>query len=210
MPILLPLFLFLLTLVACPWLTLTDIRAVIAGPTSMPSGNGEWYFFSNISTMPVGSELVSISCNADGGRIMLLDKHEGISTSSDGGNSWTVVPNTTLVGTSAYWWKVVSSGSGRYAYAIQYSLGMVYAASDYGSTWQSLETLGQKYWSSVTTSADGSRVFITQTGGNITLSSDFGVSWVIPHLEDPDISFWKDIHSSTTGYNFILAIICTY
>jgi len=198
----------LLLSLLCVILCLVHQSLIVAvdndSPTSTPTFHGEWYSFSNISHANPGSAWVSITSSADGRRLVLVDKFLGLRTSADEGKMWTLVPNTTLSGTSPYWWKVATSGNSQYSYVIQYSGGMVYASQDYGSSWNSIATLGENYWSTVTISDDGSRVYVAQSGGNITISSDYGATWKF--ASSGGMQIWKDMSSSVSG-KIVVAVV---
>ena len=74
-------------------------------------------------------------------------------------------------------------------------------SNDYGVTWTTQTSLGQKRWSTVTISSDG-KAMLAASGGTIYMSMDSGANWV--NLNLPGNHPWKSIGISA-DYKYIVA-----
>ena len=93
------------------------------------------------------------------------------------------IKRTYLIDISGTWWKIAVSGTGQYQTAIQRSAnGRIFISNDYGIKWNpsSIELYGNL--TGVSISNDGKYQTVLQQNGGITISSDYGKTWVIIDL----------------------------
>jgi photosystem II stability/assembly factor-like uncharacterized protein len=73
---------------------------------------------------------------------------------------------------------VTSSADGRTLATVDYqSSGYIYTSTDYGVTWTAKTSTGGKWWESLTSSSDGTKLAAGEWGGNIYTSTDLGDTW---------------------------------
>lgn len=112
--------------------------------------------------------------SADGSRLVAYNS-TSIYTSIDYGATWVESETASLAGDGVWLEVVVISGDGSMMYAVQ-STGGIYASSDRGVTWNSVE-LGANYRiASLDVSYDGS-VLIAGGRGVLYVSVDGGANW---------------------------------
>ncbi|MBK8038201.1 MAG: tandem-95 repeat protein [Verrucomicrobiaceae bacterium] len=150
----------------------------------------------------------SVASSADGSKLAAADLDQiffgpntpiagKLAVSTDFGVSWTVMPTHA-------WQQVVSSASGSHlagiaieyinTYPFAYSATRIFTSSDAGVTW-TRRTEDSYSWSSITCSADGSRLAAVVIGGQIHVSSDYGATWTTRESNRE----WTAITSSADG-----------
>ena len=108
-------------------------------------------------------------------------------SSTDYGNTFTDVPNTTLTG-SAYWRSIAVTNSAAVQTAVAYG-SSIYRSSDTGSTWSNAgitidgsanaNTVTPRNWQDIAVSAETGAVQVTcVSGGYLYVSSNTGVTWL--------------------------------
>jgi hypothetical protein len=152
----------------------------------------------------------NIVTSADGTKLAgfhIIDSRPGglrrsIVTSSDSGATWTERTNAGI----RIWYYIASSADGTKLVAIEhswnvrddnttYNAGYIYTSSDSGATWTRQDNAGQREWSAVTSSADGTKLAATVGNGRLYTSSDSGVTWVERMWQ----LHWSSITSSADG-----------
>ena len=148
--------------------------------------SGRMYVSTNsgVTWLLIGSigdtwSLVTIS--ADGTTLTAQNNGGQQYTSIDGGDTWT--PRVT-----DYWWnlitssthkqKIVTTGSNHVQMSAGYvDPGYIQVSNDSGATWATSTSAGERYWTSVAASADGSKIVAVAYGDKIYVSNDGGVNW---------------------------------
>ena len=116
------------------------------------------------------------------------------------------------------WWFVASSASGQKLAAvannfpglqnpnaIASSSGLVWTSADAGATWTARTAPGDSPWSSIASSADGTRLAAVGVGTQIWTSGDSGVTWV-PRAAN---LFWDSVTMSADGSRIAAATLET-
>ena len=164
---------------------------------------GAWFHFANESATddhPGPSPYTAIAVSSDGSRMVAAVRRGRIYVSDDAGLVWSAAAGTQVPSTpssTAFWQTLTSSDDGKYIFGCQYDYGFVYSSSDYGATFLRHENLGTNLWSSIKCSNDCMHVYIVIKGGNITRSSDRGVTW--KYWNPPEMRAWNDIACSSDG-----------
>ncbi|MGO8765895.1 MAG: WD40/YVTN/BNR-like repeat-containing protein [Limisphaerales bacterium] len=149
-----------------------------AGYSPYDSQSGYVYLSANsgvtwtLQTTP-GSQAWSSVASSASGNILVVVAHNGyLLVSVNGGGNW-----STLTG-SQLWTSVACSSSGTNMVAVEGN-GYIYTSTNAGSYWQLSTNVSGAAWSSVVSSADGSRlVAASSASGLIYVSTDFGTNWV--------------------------------
>lgn len=170
----------------------------------------------------------ALAASADGSRLFAAQGDTGIYSSGDSGTTWqkTSAPtdrNQTwpvlvwkTLACSADGTKLVAACSAPNLFGPQVLPGEVYLSADAGTTWTNAH-LGTNNWSSVASSADGTRL-VAATGGElgkkeiggaqfwvlnpgpIYLSSDSGTTWTKSGAPD---GYWQSVACSADGSRIV-------
>ena len=119
--------------------------------------------------------------------------------------TWT---STSIPATGTYRQVVASSADGKRLIVAGNST-YIYTSSDSGATWVARTSAGQRYWSDVTSSADGMKLAAadSNSGGYVYTSSDGGVTWTARTGVSGN---WTRLASSADGTKLAVAGIGTY
>jgi photosystem II stability/assembly factor-like uncharacterized protein len=139
--------------------------------TSTDSGN-TW----NFVTSPTVLQWNSVTCSADGTKLVAIPYTNAVYTSSNAGATWTT--NALPIPSSAYSWSVASSADGTKLVtgSIAPPIGSIFTSSNSGTTWVS-NSSPSGFWYSVAASSNGT--ILAAVGPTIICTStNFGQSWV--------------------------------
>ena len=117
-------------------------------------------------------------------------------TSTDGGSTW----NTTTSGDGA-WYSVGSSADGSVLAAAGHN-GLLTISTDGGATWETQTDLGNKAWTYVAVSADGTK-FVASAGGSNIYTASF-VEPVVINVPNLELEYPTDISTTTVTLNAII------
>lgn len=197
------------------YLTNNDSQVTVTLPTAPNIGDivrvsgigaGGWKIAQNAGQTVLGANLglsgsnwtpreanrlwQSVSCSANGNKLVVAVWQGLIYTSSDSGMTWTARENT------RNWISVASSADGNKLVAAVKN-GQIYTSTDSGVTWTPRDI--NRSWWAVASSADGSRLVAVLNPGLIYTSSDSGISW------NPRESsrYWQAVASSADGYKLV-------
>lgn len=177
------------------------------------SGNGQVFvlggFFTDIQVSADGGatwtdeagsgssiwNLIAISY--DGSHILATGNGNGVSLSTDGGNTW----QATTLG-SAYWSAFAISSDGSHMAAVPYG-GDVWESADGGQTWVDASAAGNRTWNGIAMSDDGMKQVAAEQGGALWLSTDGGLTWA--QSSAPTSQNWGSVHSSADGVHLFSA-----
>jgi DNA-binding beta-propeller fold protein YncE len=177
------------------------------------AGSGYW---AGIASSANGTKLAAVA----GGLTGLLTQTPGdIFTSPDGGATWI---DQTSTG-SRYWSSITASADGMRLAAAEgfrgsfggLSGGDIFTSSDGGLTWTDQTSTAGRYWTSITSSADGMKLAATAvqmqlngdfaiSGGDIFTSSDGGLTWTDQAVAGSRV--WGIITSSADGTKLAAAV----
>ena len=138
----------------------------------------------------------SRACTSSTGQIVYLAIWgKGIAVSSNYGM---VFNDTSLVQRRRYS-GIACSGNGDRAYAISYGdSDNVFASTDYGSTWVTLQAPSkQGKWQSISSSSDGKHVTLAEYGGYLYTSHDYAQTFTV--ASGAPWTQWQSVSSSDVG-----------
>ena len=148
----------------------------------------------------------AIASSADGTKLVATVNSGYIWTSTSSGATWTNLNN----GGSRYWSSVASSADGTKLVAtVGYTIytasqpGAIYTSTDSGATWAphtSSPLSSTLNWSSVASSADGTKLVAAVRGGQIYISSNSGANWT---AQGPNGLLWTSVASSSDGTKLV-------
>jgi hypothetical protein len=158
----------------------------------------------------------SVTVSADGSKIASAATYfNQIYTSTNSGTDWTQASAP-----SGYWWSISSSVDGIKLAAVVYenliftppievsvTPGSIYVSSDSGITWAEATNALGEYWSSIASSADGTKLVAVaigqNVGGPIFTSIDSGISWVSNNVPNEN---WQAVASSADGAKLVAVV----
>lgn len=151
-------------------------------------GGENWNVASDLSPAPWvsiaisnGAKLISACAGSSSGVVAV---------SNDGGNSWNIFND------QVYWWSTAVAADGSLALACGAS-GMLVGTRDGGKNWIDMTPPDLvSRLSSVTCSADGTRIYLSTYPGLIYASDDGGVTW--NPLASPSLE-WVSLSCSANG-----------
>jgi hypothetical protein len=190
-------------------------------------GAGGWIIAQNANQMIVAGNLSDsvgqswkagasvlnwsgIASSADGTRLVATVNGGYVWTSANSGAIW-MVHNSSPISSPLYWSSVASSSNGTnlvaaVGYTTYYTSasGQIYTSTDSGVTWTARTgSLGNLAWSSVASSADGTKlvaaVYGTSSSSGVYTSANSGVNWA---LQDP-ASYCTAVASSANGTKLV-------
>jgi len=151
----------------------------------------------------------AIASSSDGTKLVATVNNGYIWTSANSGATWTI-HNSSPISSPFYWSSVASSADGTKLVAtVGYTIytashpGAIYTSTDSGVTWAShtssplSSTLN---WSSVASSADGTKLVAAVRSGQIYISSNSGTSWT---AQGPNGLLWTSVASSSDGTKLV-------
>jgi hypothetical protein len=147
----------------------------------------------------VSSQENPFSCSAVSGtgQHMLIGERgysAKIWISSNYGTSFTFVSGGPIPVVTASFWSVAAiSSTGQYM-LIGEQGGYLYSSSNYGVSWTSLTSLGQRQWSAASMSTTGQYLYVCVYGGSIWFSNNYGVNWTT--LSSAGANSWTGIATS--------------
>ena len=157
---------------------------------------------------PAGANGSAVASSADGSRLLALEYDKSpafIGSSTNAGGTW----QSNNVAAAQYWWAVASAADGVKLAAVAglgelsiYSTGSVYTSTDSGATWRSNNAPVIK-WSSIASSADGTRLVAAAHGGGIYHSMDSGTTWV---TNNAPVTNWISVASSADGARLVALV----
>ena len=153
----------------------------------------------------------AVASSADGTKLVATVNNGNIWTSTNSGSTWTI-HNSSPINSALYWSSVASSFDGTKLVAtVGYTIyntgqsGAIYTSTDSGASWAShtssplSSSLG---WSSVASSADGTKLVAAVRGGQIYLSSNSGASWTAAPAMLNGL-LWTSVASSADGTKLV-------
>ena len=148
----------------------------------------------------------AIASSADGTKLVATVNNGNIWTSANSGATWTQQNGSG----SRYWSSVASSADGtKLVAAVGYTIytanhpGAIYTSTDSGVTWTphtSSPLSSTLNWSSVASSADGTKLVAAVRGGQIYISSNSGTGWT---AQGPNGLLWTSVASSSDGTKLV-------
>ena len=136
-----------------------------------------------------------IASSADGSRIAAATTDGTVYLSGDFGTTWVrrqvVPPQATKPAAVSF---ACSADGSRLALAVWQM--PVYTSNDFGMTWTAQPASGSQFWTSISMSGDGTRLFAA-SGGYLYTSADAGVTWTA-HLTDL-VRSWSQVAGSADG-----------
>jgi photosystem II stability/assembly factor-like uncharacterized protein len=149
----------------------TTTNGGVSWTTSNPGGGSRW---ATIAGSSDGNKLVA----ASNGDFTAGD----IYTSIDAGQTWAT---STSAGTSNWEASAYSANGNKIAVA---DASYIYISNDGGGTWATSTTaIGSLSWSSVSMSANGSKIVGATTGGSVYISQDGGATWTLTSYSPGDV-----------------------
>jgi hypothetical protein len=191
---------------AAGWIiTQTNNQTIIAGNLSGSVGQS-W------KAVEGSANWSAIASSSDGTKLVAVVNNGYIYTSTNSGANWTQQNNSG----SRYWSSVASSADGtKLVAAVGYTIytasqpGAIYTSTDSGVTWTphtSSPLSSSLDWSSVASSADGSKLVAAVrdgTGQGIYISSNSGGSW--SSVSGSSGYLWTCVASSSDGSKLVAA-----
>lgn len=160
-------------------------------------GGSTWTPNSNAGIGP----WIDIAGSSDGVKLAAVYGNFGgyIYTSNDSGISWVQRnPDTSI---TPRWTRVVSSKDGIKLFAIESNYGYIYKSNNAGNTWVKQIAAGQRNWTDIACSSDGTKLVASIYNGKIWSSTNEGASWT----ETTSGSYqWRDLFISDN--NLIIGI----
>jgi photosystem II stability/assembly factor-like uncharacterized protein len=157
-------------------------------------------------TFSGGNTNIFVSISLTGKYQTLVSSGENVFRSNNFGYTWTqldiTVPNQNDLFQSVQAFPtsgLALSYNGQYQTIVsQY----IFVSSDYANTWTNVtfsNGLDDRNWQSLTMSSDGKYQFAIENGGDVYMSSDYGITWSV--IEDPLIMSkqWVSISCSASG-----------
>lgn len=167
----------------------TDGSRIYIAPRDVPiqfSNDGGATF---TAATGIGGFFYDVACSADGMTAVACRWLSSVYVTSDGGATWT---ERTIPGASGIQNADCSSDGTKIVAADRVS-GFIYTSTDSGATWS--QRAFSADWSDVTSSADGTKLAATVSGGQIYTSSDSGATWTARD----SARNWRKIDSSSDG-----------
>ena len=172
-----------------------------------PDGGGSWVQQTGSGTYGHSHYWQHIASSSDGKYLFataVFDENTVVSISPDAGLTWSDSTLTGVDGNTARL-SIVSSSDGKYL-AVSGS-GDIQTSSDYGATWQDQAGSGNRYWSSIASSGDGSHL-VAAVGadgiGGIYVSSNYGVDWSTNSSMAAE--YWGPVASSSNGSHLVAGV----
>ena len=149
-----------------------------------------------IASSSDGTKIVAtdIGVNANGGYIY---------TSTDSGATWTqrgIARNYYPIASSSDGTKLVTADYPSFDYT-EPDRGYIYTSSDSGVTWVERKGAGSRWWQSITSSSDGTKLAAVTWEDYIFTSSNSGVTWV--ERTNSGQRIWLGIASSSDGTKLV-------
>ena len=151
----------------------------------------------------------AIASSADGTKLVATVNNGYIWTSANSGATWTI-HNSSPISSPFYWSSVASSADGTKLVAtVGYTIytashpGAIYTSTDSGASWTSHTSTplsSTLNWSSVASSADGTKLVAAVRSGQIYISSNSGTSWT---AQGPNGLLWTSVASSSDGTKLV-------
>jgi hypothetical protein len=141
------------------------------------------------------SSWFSVTCSADGSKVMANSTGGIIWMSSDSGRTWLSKPVP-----ATNWFSIASSASGQIIVLSSRGGGWVYSSQDSATTWTS-NVLSSTDEHSLACSADGRKMFASATPGGIYVSTNSGLTW--QQTAAPTNLWWSAIACSANGTKVI-------
>ncbi len=165
-------------------------------------------------TQPISDDCyqwTTLASNSDGSRLIAAVQWGRVYVSSDYGSTWSEVQPR---GDSIDTWNVsASDATGQHLLvgttddgdAPPY--GRLYVSDDYGDTWSETQPAGDNtfFWSSVSSSADGSHLIAT-SNSRIYVSDNYGGAWTETQPAGDIDKPWSSTASDSTGTNLIAGV----
>jgi hypothetical protein len=171
------------------------------------SGNLSGSVGQNWKTSAPSAYWTTIASSADGTKLAAAVSTGYIWTSTNSGATWT---QQTGSGTH-YWSSIASSADGTKLVAtVGYTIfnasqqGAIYTSTDSGVSWTphtSSPLSSSLSWSSVASSADGTKIVAAVHSGQLYLSGDSGSSWAA--VSGSSGYLWSSVASSSSGTNLV-------
>jgi hypothetical protein len=181
-------------------------EAIAVSPDGQKISIGSDYgIYSSVDTgrswsrVSVVDSRTAIAASADGLKVATASPDSVISTSVDGGVTWTPRP----AAGSRKWSSLDASADGTKIVGVVAG-GSVFTSADSGATWTERADAGSRSWAAVTSSADGAVLAAVVTGGNIYTSINSGKSWV--ENKDAGPRPWTSISSSDDGRHMVATV----
>jgi photosystem II stability/assembly factor-like uncharacterized protein len=155
---------------------------------------------------------LGIASSSDGTKLVAVDSGGEsptayIYTSTDSGATWT--PR----GTPRNWLPVASSADGTKLVAADYPQdpdadangGYIYTSTDSGETWVERSSAGLRWWQSITSSVDGTKLAAVTWEDYIYTSTDSGANWTQQLASGNRV--WYSITSSSNGSKLAAVVL---
>lgn len=140
-----------------------------------------------------------VDSSADGMKLVAVRPYQYVSTSDDGGVSWT---NKTTSRNDISWTAVTTSADGS-KLAATASIGGIYTSTDRGATWTERTGAGSRSWRAIDSSADGVKLVAVDNSGYVYVSSDSGATWTA--ITAAGSRNWSEVAVSPDGQRVVAA-----
>jgi len=158
--------------------------------TKLVAGNNGGYIYTSTNSGANWTEQtnsgtynwISIASSSDGTKLFAVANSALIFKSTDGGTTWSSQSFSSM-GFPPYFPSfnsITCSSNGSTVAATVIMTGSrdnIYTSTNSGSTWTERTTAGSRYWSSIASSSDGTKLAAAVSGGSIYVSTDSGASW---------------------------------
>jgi hypothetical protein len=171
---------------------------------------GSFGYNNNFSWTSKGSEhkWVGIASSSDGTKLVATDIGTNanggyIYTSTDFGATWTqrgIARNYYPIASSSDGTKLVTADYPSFDYT-EPDRGYIYTSSDSGVTWDERTSAGSRWWQSITSSSDGTKLAAVTWEDYIYTSTNSGVTWV--ERTNSGQRIWLGIASSSDGTKLV-------
>ncbi|HEX5221701.1 MAG TPA: sialidase family protein [Verrucomicrobiae bacterium] len=163
---------------------------------------------SGASWYPAGVNGSAVSLSADGTKLVAIQYNAStpfLQLSTNGGVTW----KSNYVAHSRPWWPMAVSADGARLVAavggfFVNTKGAVFTSTNFGLTWTTNTPIGLpvENWTSLASSADGSKLMASVLNGGLYTSVDSGVTWVSNNVPPAD---WQSVAISADGSKLFAA-----
>ncbi len=166
--------------------------------------------FNTSSTTILSGTISSIACDVTGQYVLVTPSisNTAIYRSTDYGSSWSALTASIIDGTKTIS-EVVCNSTGAVILARTTQLGKLILSTDSGTSFNEITSAGDKTWSAISISGDGTRMIASTTAviaadgsvttpGSVWLSVDSGATWT-EQTSIPVNELWSGLQISPDG-----------
>lgn len=161
-----------------------------------------------------GQPIFSMTSSSNGRNLAAVVNGGYVITSRDYGANWTQQSATTNLLLNP---DIAGSSDGSHLITSSYGPeGKIYTSNDFGVSWAERQTAGSRFWSSVASNGDGSRLVAAsssaknffdfgEVSGSLFISIDFGLNW--SEIGSAGSRFWNNVVISKDGVRMIASVL---